>query len=235
MSLKLTRTKTVYSTNKVFMANWKSGTAALMALAITTGTSAPLFSNASASAQLFPTQRSNTTNTTTRITIPSGTTIPVRYNKAEKIVVSPNETMAVTLTVASNIINRNGTILIPAGSTIEGELQPATNGSQFVATTLVTNNRRQPIDATSKVISQTTVRQGSKTGNILKGAAVGAAASAALGALTGDRAIATEEILLGTGAGALGGALLRNRKADVVVIEPDTDLDVTLNSNLALR
>ncbi len=218
------------------MANWKSGTAALMALAITS-TSAPIFSNASASAQLFPSQRSNTSNTTntTQITIPTGTTIPVRYNKAEKIVVSPTESMAVTLTVASNIINRNGTILIPAGSTIEGELQPATNGSQFVARTLVTNNRRQSIDATSRVISQTSVSSGSKTRNILKGAAVGAAASAALGALTGDRAIATEEVLLGTGAGALGGALLRGKKADVVVIERDTDLDITLRSNLALR
>lgn len=213
------------------MANWKSGTAALMALAITTGTSAPLLTTASASAQLFPSQRSTTPS---QITIPSGTTIPVRYNQAEKIVVSPNETMAVTLTVASNIINRSGTILIPAGSTVEGELQPATNGSQFVARTLITNNRRQSIDATSNVISQTTVRQGSKTRNILKGAAVGAAASAALGALTGDRAIATEEILLGTGAGALGGALLRGRQANVVVIEPDTDLDITLRSNLAL-
>lgn len=214
------------------MANWKSKTAALMALAITTGISAPIFSNASASAQLFPSSSRSTT--TTQITIPSGTTIPVRYSKAEKIVVSPKETMAVTLTVASNIINRNGTILIPAGSTIEGELQPAGNGSQFVARTLITNNRRQSINATSQVISQTSVNRSSKVGNILKGAAVGAAASAALGALTGDRAIATEEILLGTGAGALGGALLRNKKADVVVIETDTDLALTLRSNLAL-
>lgn len=218
------------------MANWKPGTAALMALAIMTGTSAPIFTSASASAQLFPSSSRSTTNTTnTQITIPSGTTIPVRYSKAEKIVVSPKETMAVTLTVASNIINRSGTILIPAGSTIEGELQPASNGSQFVARALITNNRRQSIDATSQVISQTSVNRSSKVGNILKGAAVGAAASAALGALTGDRAIATEEILLGTGAGALGGVLLRNKKADVVVIETDTDLALTLRSNLALR
>lgn len=217
------------------MANWKPGTAALMALAIITGTSAPIFTSASASAQLFPSSSRSTTNTTnTQITIPSGTTIPVRYSKAEKIVVSPKETMAVTLTVASNIINRSGTILIPAGSTIEGELQPASNGSQFVARTLITNNRRQSIDATSQVISQTSVNRTSKVRNILKGAAVGAAASAALGALTGDRAIATEEILLGTGAGALGGVLLRNKKADVVVIETDTDLALTLRSNLAL-
>ena len=216
------------------MANWKSGTAALMALAITTGTSAPLFSNASASAQLFPSS-SRSSTTTGQVTIPSGTTIPVRYNQAKKIVVSPKETMAVTLTVASNIITRSGSILIPAGSTIEGELQPASNGSQFVARTLITNNRRQSIDATSRVISQTTVKKGSKTGNILKGAAVGAAAAAALGALTGDRAIATEEVLLGTGVGAAGGALINTKKADVVVIEPNTDLALTLNSNLALR
>jgi hypothetical protein len=69
----------------------------------------------------------------------------------------------------------------------------------------------------------------------LKGAAVGGAAAAAIGALTGDRAIATEEILGGAGLGALGGLLLGKRKVDVVVVNPNTDLNVTLRSALALR
>lgn len=218
--------------------SWKSKTAALMALAITTSAAAPVFTTAPVSAQLFPSSRNGSSGSTYNraITIPSGTTIPVRYDKAEKIVVSPKERLPVTLTVASNIVNRSGTVLIPAGSTIEGELQPASGGSQFIARELVTYNRRQPINATSRVISQTSVNRGSKTSSIIKGAVVGAAAAAALGALTGDRAIATEEILLGTGAGALGGVLLGNRnKAEVVVIEPDTDLDITLRSSLALR
>ena len=216
--------------------SWKSRTAALMALAITTSAAVPVFTTDPASAQLFPSSRNGSSTNSRIITIPTGTTIPVRYDRAEKIVVSPDERLPVTLTVASNIVNRSGTVLIPAGSTIEGELQPAEGGSQFVARELVTYNRRQPINATSRVISQTSVGRGSKTSTIIKGAVVGAAAAAALGALTGDRAIATEEVLLGTGAGALGGVLLgNNKKAEVVVIEPDTDLDITLRSSLALR
>lgn len=218
--------------------SWKSRTAAFMALAIATGTAAPIVISAPATAQLFP--RSNYPQSnypqSTQVTIPTGTSIPVRYEKAEKIVVAPNETMQLTLNVATDIVNRNGRVLIPAGSEVIGQLEPATGGSQFVARELVTyQGTRQSINATSRVISQTEVRRGPKTGNILKGAAVGAAAAVALGALTGDRAIATEEVLLGTGAGALGGVFLGRRKADVVVIDPNTDLNLTLRSNLALR
>ena len=208
--------------------SWKSGTAALMALAITSAT-APLLTITPASAQIF-------SRPSTQLSIPTGTSIPVRYEKAEKIVVTPTETMPVTLTVAANVVNRSGRVLIPAGSQVIGELQPANKGSQFVARELVTSQgRRQPIDATSRVISQTQVRQGANTGNILKGAAAGAAAAAALEGLTGNRKIGVGDILIGTGVGAAGGAVLGRTKADVVVINPDTDLDLTLRSNLALR
>lgn len=211
--------------------SYKSGTAALMALAIVTGATAPIVTTTPASAQLFPQQQQ-----TTQISIPTGTSIPVRYEQAEKIVVSPNETMPLTLKVAANIVNRSGSVLIPQGSLIVGELQPANGGSQFVAAELVTyQGRRQPINATSKVISTTQVSRGASTGNILKGAAVGSAAAAAIAGLTGNRNISAGEVLVGTGAGAVGGLLLGRKKADVVVINPDTDLDVTLRSSLALR
>ena len=211
--------------------SYKSGTAALMALAIVTGATAPIVTTTPASAQLFPQQQQ-----TTQISIPTGTSIPVRYEQAEKIVVSPNETMPLTLKVAANIVNRSGSVLIPQGSLIVGELQSANGGSQFVAAELVTyQGRRQPINATSKVISTTQVSRGANTGNILKGAAVGSAAAAAIAGLTGNRNISAGEVLVGTGAGAVGGLLLGRKKADVVVINPDTDLDVTLRSSLALR
>ena len=208
--------------------SWKSRTAALMALAIVTGATAPIVSTAPASAQIF--------SQPTRTTIRTGTSIPVRYEEAEKIVVTPNETMPLTLTVAANIVNRNGTVLIPAGSQIIGQLQPANKGSQFVARELVTfEGRRQPINATSRVIRQSQLSRGASTGSVLKGAALGAAAAAALGAVTGDNAIATEEVLIGTGVGAAGGLVLGRKKVDVVVINPDADLDLILRSSLALR
>lgn len=208
--------------------SWRSGTAAIMAVAIATGTTAPLVITNPASAQLFP--------QSTQITIPTGTSIPVRYDEAEKIVITPTETMPVTLKVAANIVNRSGSILIPSGSLVVGQMQPANGGSQFVARELVTyQGRRQPINAASDVINTTQVSRGASTGNILKGAAVGAAAAALLGLLTGNNSIATGEVLIGTGVGALGGLVLGRKKADVVVVDPDTDLDLTLRSSLALR
>jgi hypothetical protein len=210
---------------------WQSGTAALMALAITT-TTAPMLMTAPAAAQLFPQSSGRSSQTTIR----AGASIPVRYEEAKKIVVSPNERMPLTLKVAADVTNRSGTILIPAGSLIEGQLQPTDGGSQFVARELVTyNGRRQPIDATSDVIETTTVKRGVNTGSILKGAVVGAAAGAALGGLTGNRRIGVGEILGGAGVGAAGGAVLNRKKADVVVIEPDKDLDLTLRSSLVVQ
>lgn len=210
---------------------WKSGTAALAALAIATG-SIPFAIATPASAQLFP----QSTTRTTQVTIPTGTSIPIRYDQAEKIVISPTETMPLTLKVAANIVNRSGSILIPAGSLVVGQMQPAEGGSQFVARELVTyQGRRQSINASSDVIKTSQVSRGASTGNILKGAVVGSAAAAALGGLTGDRRITAGEVLIGTGVGAVGGLVLGRKKADVVVVNPDTDLDLTLNSSLALR
>ncbi|NJK54366.1 MAG: hypothetical protein HC936_19235 [Leptolyngbyaceae cyanobacterium SU_3_3] len=81
-----------------------------------------------------------------------------------------------TLTIARNIRSSSGTLLIPAGSQVEGEFRPANdNNSQFVARTLIlTNGTRLPIDARSDVLSRKeTIRQGVDTGAILKGAAIG--------------------------------------------------------------
>lgn len=158
------------------------------------------------------------------------------YDEAEKIVVTPTETMPITLKVAANIRSRSGTILIPAGSEVVGELQPANGGSQFVAEELVRYGIRQPIDATSQVITQTReINRGTNTGSILKGAAIGAAAATAISVLTGDNRAGILEILGGAGLGAVGGVLLGRQKAEVVVINPDTDLNLTLRSSLALR
>jgi hypothetical protein len=203
---------------------------------------APILTSAPATAQLFPPQTNNPEGrlfspANTTVTIPSGTTIPIRYNDAKKIVIAPNESLPLTLNVAANVRTRSGTILIPAGSQIVGQLQPVSGGSQFVAKELVfSDNKRQPLDATSDVITKTEeVRQGGDTSAILQGALLGGAAAAAIAIITGDHAIATEEVLGGAALGALGQLLLGKTKTEVIVINPNTDLNLTLRSNLALR
>jgi len=187
-------------------------------------------------AQLFPSQPPPISQEFTNITIPAGSLIPTRSDDAEKIVLAPDETFAVTLVVASDIRSSAGTLLIPAGSEIDGEFRPTGNGTRFFARELMikNSNQRVPINATSREITETeTIDQGTDTSSILTGALIGAAAASVLSEIFGD--IDLGEVFLGAGGGALAGWLLGGRnKAEVFVIEADRDLDLTLQSDLVL-
>ena len=164
------------------------------------------------------------------ITIPEGTVLPVRYDKAQKILVTKDETAPLTLTISQNVITDTGTLVIPAGSSVEGKLQPAEGGSQFVAQKLMLpNGKEYNISATSGVITKTeTVRKGTSTQGIIKNTALGAGAAAAVAAVTGDRAVATEEVLGGAAIGAITGIFFNKKSVDLIVIDPNTDLEMTI-------
>ncbi len=215
---------------------WQSKGALLLALGTTSTAAFPLLIAAPATAGSKPYISGQLFSQSSPISVSAGTVIPVNFDK-EKIVVTPDETAPVTLTVATDIRSSEGTILIPAGSQIKGNLQPAKGGTQFVAQelTIKNSNQRLPIRATSKVITRReTIEKGRNTGNILKGAAIGAAAAAILADILGG--IDLGEVLGGAGVGAIAGLLLGSRnKAEVVVVNPETDLDLTLRSDLRLN
>lgn len=217
--------------------SWQSGLSAFMTVGMLASGVAPIFSPTAANAQLFPTQTQTQTQTQYRVAIPAGTEIPVKYNEAQKIVITPNETVPLTLAIAANIRNRNGVILLPAGTQLVGKLQPAGSGSQFVASELVfANGRRQYISASSDVLTEKQeIKRDTNVTSILTGSAVGAGAAAAISGITGNKRITIGKVLAGVGAGALGGYLLGKKKTEVIVINPADDLNVRLNSDLALR
>jgi hypothetical protein len=169
------------------------------------------------------------------VKIPSGATIPVEYAKG-KILLGPNDTSPITLTVASDITGSNGQVLIPEGSKVSGELRSTASGVQFVAQELsIINGSRVPLAATSQMITRKeTVTKGVNVGNLVKNTALGAAAAAAIAGVTGDRAIATEEVLGGAGIGTLLGVFLGRDKVDLYAVNPDTDLDLQLDSELVV-
>jgi len=175
-----------------------------------------------------------TTPTPLSVTIPQGTAIPVKYDKAEKILVTKDETAPLTLTVSQNVVTQEGTVVIPAGSQVMGQLKPATGGSQFVAEKLVlTSGQEYQLNASSEVITKTeTVKKGISISSIIKNTALGAGAATAISAITGDKAIATEEVLGGAGVGALVGLIFGRDSVDLVAIDPNTDLKMTINQNL---
>ncbi|WP_138499876.1 S-layer homology domain-containing protein [Nostoc sp. PA-18-2419] len=176
----------------------------------------------------------STTPTPVAVTIPQGTTIPVKYDKAEKILVTKDETAPLTLTVSQNVVTPEGSVVIPAGSQVIGELKPATGGSQFIAEKLVlATGQEYQLNASSEVITKTqTIKKGISTGAIIKDTVLGAGAAAAVSGVTGDRAIATEEVLGGAGIGALVGLFFGKKSVDLIAIDPNTDLQMTINQNL---
>ncbi len=172
----------------------------------------------------------------TQYQIPAGTALPVTYTR-DKILLVPEETLPVTFDLTTNITTQDGKLLIPVDSKVKGQLKPAGEGTKFVAEELIyPDGTTQLFNAASQIITEKeTIRKGSNVGRVVKNAAIGTAAAAAISAVTGDRAIATEELLIGAGAGAIAGLIqnfLGRNSVDLIVVEPETNLDITLGSDL---
>ena len=220
---------------------FKPTTSLLTALTLSTVAVTTLVNITPAQAQLFPSQgqsnpypqRTNNNNYNWGV-IPRGVVIPVGYEQ-EKILVTKEETTPITLIVAANIRDRNRNTLIPYGTEVVGQIEPAGNGSYFVAEELVfPDGTAQYIDASSNVVTRTeTIEKGADAGDILKGAAIGAAAATALSAIFGS--VDFLKVLGGAGVGAVGGLLLGGNEVELVSIDPNNDLNLTLRSDLALR
>ncbi|NJL00965.1 MAG: S-layer homology domain-containing protein [Spirulinaceae cyanobacterium SM2_1_0] len=171
--------------------------------------------------------------------IPAGTVIPVSYEQ-DRIVLMPEETVPVAFDLRTNITAQDGQLLIPANSKVIGELRPNGNGTRFVAQELLyPDGKRVPFSATSQTIveRQSIGRDNNSAREILRNAAIGSGAAAVIAGVTGDRTIEVEEVLAGTGAGLLASLVQRviNRgSAEVIVVEPETDLNLTLNSDFSV-
>ena len=228
----------------------KLTTSVSISLTVTIATIASLANITPARAQLFPNQpnreriyrtpgqpRQPSRNLElSPNTIPQGFVIPVEYDE-DKILVTPEETIPLTLYVAANVKDNRRNTLIPYGSEIVGEIRPNLDesGSFFVAQELIfPDGTTRSIDALSEVVTRReTVKKGANAGEILRGAAIGAAAASILSKIFGD--VEFLEVLGGAGAGAIAGALLGGDEVELVSIDPNNDLHVTLQTSLALR
>lgn len=225
----------------------KITTSISLTLTATVAAIAPFATITPAQAQLFPDQP--TRNRTyyppkqpTRNldlapnTVPRGFVIPVEFDE-DKILLTPEETVPVTLYVAADVKDNQRNILIPYGSEILGQIKPSPDetGSFFEAEELVLPDATsQEIDAVSQIVTRReTIKKGANAGDILKGAAIGAGAATILSEIFGD--IEFLEVLGGAGAGAIAGLLLGGNEAELISIDPNNDLHLTLQTNLALR
>lgn len=229
---------------------WQAKTALLVALGMVTATATPIAAHTSVSGehggQAEGTRlMAQSLFESAQVSIPAGTRILVSYEEVnddgeavERIILAPDESADITVVVDQPIRSSLGTVLVPAGSEIEGELRPLegdTMGTQFHAETLTfPNGETTEINAVSAPITRTETITEETDPDFLKGAVIGAAAAAVLAEILGS--IDFLEVLGGAGLGALGIWIFGGgeEEVDVVVVDPATDLDVTLQSDLRL-
>jgi hypothetical protein len=210
-----------------------------IAIALTLGSTAlatPLL--LATAAQSLPVNSATLQSQAVSGVIAAGTLIPVTVGNPNKILIAPDESRSLTLTVATPIRDQYGNLVIPAGSQIAGQLQPAGNGVQFVARQVQIGKQWQSLNATSDVIVNTeTVKQGATTADVLKGTAAGAGTATIIAGTTGDRHINALEVLGGAAVGALAGwalptaGILGGGTQEMIAINPNRDLTLILRSD----
>lgn len=183
--------------------------------------------------------------------------ISVDYKVSDKVVVFPGQTQNLTLTVAKDIKNSKGEILIPKNSEIEGEIVPRYNGSsllgsQFVAQRLIVGNQSYSnLNATSLLIGGQPSKGGVLGGiqRTIGDAALNTAAQVLLGRVTGQVGGSVGDILnqagnagdilsqVGSARDILNGVLTGRgsnqpqQQNGQITINPAKDLQLTVGSD----
>ncbi|MDX2273003.1 MAG: hypothetical protein NW237_13795 [Cyanobacteriota bacterium] len=159
-----------------------------------------------------------------------GTVIPVSSSSANQPqYFSPDTVYPLTLTVAQNIFDANGRLVLPIGSRISGQMEPATGGSRFVGTSIQVNGRTYSMRASSPILPDEKDPRQYSSQSVAEDAAIGAAAGAVLGILTGG--VSTTGVIGGAAAGVVTGNVTAPQ---VVVLRPGQSFTLTLESSLRL-
>lgn len=189
---------------------------------------------------VFPNRYSQTN---TGINIPAGTTIPVIANDTDTIKITKGESRPLNLNLNANLRSSNGTILIPAGSQVTGQLQATEQGVQYVAQQVILpNGQALPFNATSRLLMNYDIEQmGASTADIVMGTLAGAGTATLIAGTTGDRHINALEVLSGAAVGALAGwglpaaGILGGGSEETMTLNPSQDLTLTLQAPLSLN
>lgn len=164
-----------------------------------------------------------------RFNLPPGQRLVTRFVGKEPLYIDNGQTITAELVVTQPVVSETGTTLIPVGTIVRGDFIPTPGGSRFNARELTTRGVTVSLGAESELINDVKDPRQTNTGSIVGDAAIGAAAAAILAGITGDRALATEEIL----GGAAAGVIIGNTTApQVVVIQPDSVINLTTTRNL---
>ncbi len=165
--------------------------------------------------------------------VSKGSKINVNYTDSQRVVVTPGETLNMTLMVANDIKNSQGEVLIPKNSQIEGQLVPRYSGNdfrgtQFVAQKLIVGTKSyNNINASSALINAE--QPTNILGSTLQNTAMTVAAQAVLAKITGQP-MNVGDIL----SSVLMGQARNNQPQDkdkLIIIDPQKDLTLNVDSD----
>ncbi|WP_218082395.1 S-layer homology domain-containing protein [Anthocerotibacter panamensis] len=162
----------------------------------------------------------------------AGTSVVARIGGQETLFIASGERKGLSLVLDRPVRDSAGAVVLPAGTEILGTFVPARGGSRFETTGVRLDGQLYALAARSEILKDTKDPRETSAGAIAGDALLGGAAGAILGGLTGDHVVATEEVLGAAAAGALVGNLTA---PNVVVIEPDTPLELVLQSDFRAR
>jgi hypothetical protein len=168
--------------------------------------------------------------TQSNIFLNAGQSIPVNYMAGDRIIVTPNETVALNLTTKFDVNAADGTVIIPAGSQIAGVLRPQGGGSQFVAQTLRINGESYPISASSDVVTRVRNTRDINLLSLARNSVIGAGVAAGISGLAGDRTITPEKVIAGA---ATGAAVETNMGRPVLSVLRDTAIGAVLGAGVS--
>ena len=165
--------------------------------------------------------------------IDEGTIIETRATNREQIFLERNESLSLTLYVERDILDRNNRyVIIPRDSRIEGRLRPKDGGVRFEADDIIlSNGRRYDLNAESDIIyPDRRLDRGSSGGDTRITEAARVILSSVLGGSNGRLG----DIFSQSDRDVFGSSRTRARR-NVVIVEPDRDLDLQLTSDLRIR
>ncbi|MEO1134847.1 MAG: hypothetical protein AAFX40_19370, partial [Cyanobacteria bacterium J06639_1] len=164
----------------------------------------------------------------TSMSVREGDAIPVTFRSDDTLYLAPNETRSFAFRLESDITDDFGNVVIPNGAIVNGQFQPAGGGSRFVADSVDFNGRSFPLSAQSQVINARKDPRQVSGGAIAQDAAIGAGIGILLGGITGDKAIATEEVL---GAAAISAVVGNVTAPSKVVVRPNAELSLEVTQD----
>jgi hypothetical protein len=176
-----------------------------------------------------------------------GTTLPVQLagSSNAKLFIAPGETIQTEFVISTDIVDKQGTVLVPKGSKIQGRFQPVsiggtTQATQFYADKITIKDKTYSVNATSDPLVPVTEQSAKNnlTPDDLKGGLASVAAKAVLGSILGGGGggINVGNILGGVltgGSGASNSGGGSTQPTGIIIVEPEK-LQIKMQSDMEI-